>query len=71
MNVTPKIRYTMEFNQRELKMLRRALELEGSIFARELSGVITRNLNKVSEELKVLAFEISKSEINTINGELD
>lgn len=51
MIVNSKIIYKTEFNQRELKMIRRALELEGSKYAAELCRKISEDIRSAQKEL--------------------
>lgn len=61
MDITTQITYVMRFKHREMKMIRRALEIEGSVYAKELCEKITEDIRRTAGEIKTLSAEINLS----------
>jgi hypothetical protein len=52
MNVSHKLTYTFQVSARELKMIRRALELEGNAEFKELAETLTKQVQRSLDDLK-------------------
>jgi hypothetical protein len=68
MNISPKLSYEVHLTARELKMIRRALNLEGSKFAKEMAQELTNRAGQAAVAMdrhfkSFLTIETSSEEI--------